>query len=387
MSKLICPKCKQVHPDSINGKCPSCGGKDYHDFRNNDQYLREGIASVLEDRRKSGLDGLVEGLNCIIINTEPENQTSTVEEFLGFTGLKVTEAFEDSRFRTVVLKTAGSADFFVRSRKTENPFSKLNQFPKSKSQPNTRLETLVFKTTDIKRYVSIQKDRGIRFLNEEIVNKDNFSFIQTVPSGYTGNSIGLIQWHQNHGTYASSESGPLNWKFQKPNNSMLKNIRHLDHAATRVRAQDRDAAIIEFMNLTNYNFDFAIYVKALNSITNVARLSSKDFAMVFTSGISGYINDEQSGPTEKFIHNFGHRVHHLAFWTEEIEDTVSYLKNQGMGFLLDLVGSPEEGLKQIFSNPSENSMLVNEYIHRYGDFDGFFTKSNVTMLTDATSKQ
>lgn len=58
-----------------------------------------------------------------------------------------------------------------------------------------------------------------------------------------------------------------------------------------------------------------------------------------------------------------------------------------MSFLLDLVGSPREGLKQIFSCPSENTLLVNEYIYRYGDFDGFFTKSNVTLLTGATTKQ
>ncbi len=77
----------------------------------------------------------------------------------------------------------------------------------------------------------------------------------------------------------------------------------------------------------------------------------------------------------------------MAFRTEDIEETVSALKNDGMSFLIDLVGSPSEGLKQIFSSPSENTLLVNEYIHRYGDFDGFFTKSNVTLLTGATAKQ
>ncbi len=141
------------------------------------------------------------------------------------------------------------------------------------------------------------------------------------------------------------------------------------------------------MRLTNYNFDFAIYVKSLNSITSVARLSSSDFAMVFTSGITPYVSQEASGPTEKFISNFGPRVHHIAFQTEEIEATVEALRKDGMKFLLDLVGSPEEGLKQIFSEPSKNTLLVLEYIHRYGDFDGFFTKSNVSSLTAATAKQ
>jgi hypothetical protein len=109
--------------------------------------------------------------------------------------------------------------------------------------------------------------------------------------------------------------------------------------------------------------------------------------MVFTSGISPYISDEESGPTEKFIHNYGTRVHHLAFNTTEIENAFTALKENDMGFLIDLVGSPDEGLKQTFSEASKNTLLVNEYIHRYGDFDGFFTKSNVTLLTAATDLQ
>jgi 4-hydroxyphenylpyruvate dioxygenase-like putative hemolysin len=387
MKKLICPKCKKAHLHSIDDKCPGCGGTDYHDFENNDAYLRKEIKVVLQERQNVGLDGLVSVLNNIVVNTEPDMQKAAVEELLRYTGLNVVEAFEDSDFRTVVLKTKGSADFLIRSRKKENPFLELNQFPKSIHVPNTRLEAFVFETTNIKRYVAIQKQRGIEFLTKDIIDTDNFSFMQTIPSVHTGNSIGIIQWRQNKGKYASSDSKFLDWKFQKSDGSGLKNIKELDHAATRVRAEDRDAAVIEFMNLTNYNFDFAIYVKVFNSITNVARFSSKDFAMVFTSGISPYIDDEKSGPTEKFVHNYGPRVHHMAFRTEKIEETVSTLKNSGMNFLLDLVGSPREGLKQIFSCPSENTLLVNEYIHRYGDFDGFFTKSNVTLLTGATTKQ
>jgi hypothetical protein len=357
------------------------------DFKNSDEYLRKEVTFVLEQRRKLGLDGLVKGLRCVVINTEPDRQKATVDETLRFTGLDVTEAFEDADFRTVVLRAEGSADFLIRSRKRDNPFLLLNRFPKSKHLPNTRLETFVFETPDIERYVSIQKRRGIEFLTHDIVYSDHFSFIQTVPSPYTGNSTGFIQWCQNSDCYAPSGATPLKWTFTKPHNEPAKNVKELDHAATRVRAEDRDAAIIEFMNLTNYHFDFAIYVKVFNSITSVARFSHKDFAMVFTSGIGPYIDDETSGPTEKFVHNYGPRVHHIAFRTEAIEETVSALKEDGMSFLLELAGSPEEGLKQIFSNPSENTLLVNEYIHRYGDFDGFFTKSNVTLLTGATAKQ
>ena len=77
----------------------------------------------------------------------------------------------------------------------------------------------------------------------------------------------------------------------------------------------------------------------------------------------------------------------MAFSARGIEDVVSGLSGQGWQFLCELVGSREEGLKQIFSAMSPRTLLVNEYIERYDGFDGFFTKSNVTHLTKATEKQ
>ena len=353
-----------------------------------DKNLKSKASAVIEERKKLGLDGLVGGLECVIINIEQDKQLDTVYELLRWTGLKFDSAFQESQYRTCVLKSPGSADFLIRSRlHKDNPFAETNKSIKSEHLPNTRLETFVFKTIDIEKYVAIQKPKGVAFLSSDIIHTDKYSFIQTQPSIYTGNSIGFIQWRDKPNDYITSESNILDWHQEKPNKPYLDNIKELDHAATRVKAQHRDSAIIEFMQLTNYNFQFAIYAETLNSITNVARLSPDDFAMVFTSGISPYINDEESGPTEKFIHNFGIRVHHIAFNTDSIEDTFSALKDDGMTFLIELVGSPEEGLKQTFSDPSVNTLLVNEYIHRYGDFDGFFTKSNVTLLTEATGKQ
>ena len=74
-------------------------------------------------------------------------------------------------------------------------------------------------------------------------------------------------------------------------------------------------------------------------------VSFADFQIVFTSGISPYINDEESGTTEKFIHSYGQRVHHVAFQTENIEQTFKDLIAEGMTFLIEMVASPEEGLK------------------------------------------
>ncbi len=384
------------------------------DLQNSDEVLRRRAARVVEERKLSGLEGLVGGLQAVIINTETHLQKAAAEELIRYSGLQFQEAFVDREHKTCVLKVPGSArfrsaDFLIRSRlKGSNLFREFNIAPQTRDYPNTRLETFVFETYDIKRYVSLQSLANIKF-QSEILDFGGYYFIQTMPSKFTGNSLGFIEWKGERGVYSTPESRSIDWDTKAPassagrsagadgsacslmglsaNPSILGNVRWLDHAATRVRALDRDPAILEFMQLTNYNFEFAIYVKSLNSITNVARLSSSDFAMVFTSGITSFVSREASGPTEKFISNFGPRVHHIAFQTEEIVETVEALRRDGMMFLLDLVGSPEEGLKQIFSQPSRNTLLVFEYIHRYGDFDGFFTKSNVTSLTAATAKQ
>ena len=66
-----------------------------------------------------------------------------------------------------------------------------------------------------------------------------------------------------------------------------------------------------------------------------------------------------------------------------IDYVVNEIRKQGKEFLLDVIGSREEGLKQIFSSASEYSSLIVEYVQRFGDFQGFFTKDNVANLTHA----
>jgi len=386
MRKLICEKCMEVFQRAAPLACSGCGG-DCYDFSNNDEFLLREGPKVIAQRKTAGLEGLVGGLNCVIINTEPDRQEAAAGELLNFTGLQLDAAFEDRDFITCVLKTHGSADFLVRSRKTDNPFPSAGDYPKTGHLPNTRLETLVFDVTDLRQYVAIQRARGVEFLTDEIIAADTHLFIQTIPSTFTDLSIGFIQWLQPGRNYQTASSRPVTPNVPSPDDPFLKNVKELDHAAIRVEATDRDAAILEFMMLTNYNFEFSIYVKLFNSITNVSRLSRHSFALVFTSGIRPFESDETSGPTEKFLHNYGRRVHHVAFRTEQIDETFAALKTRGMEFLIGLIGSQAEGLKQTFSVASENTLIVNEYIRRYGNFDGFFSPNNVMLLTASTDRQ
>jgi hypothetical protein len=364
------------------------GASEFSTISDQEKDLVDSAKRILEERNDAGLEGLVGNLDSVFIATEPDHLVPAVYELLRFTGLSCTESFFNSESQSYVLRVPGSPSVIVRSRLSpKNPFIPFNKAKLTGNLPNTRLETFVFDTDNLRDYVRIQKKRGVNFLTAEPVESEYYSFIQTVPSRFTGNSTGFIEWHDKDRSYIPQQATNITPDIIKPQHPYLKNISTLDHTATRVRAQDRTAAILEFIALTNYHYDFAVHVKSLNSITSVARRKKDDFAMVFTSGISSYSNDTDSGPTEKFIQNYGTRVHHMAFRTAEIETTVRFLKDDGMGFLLDVVGSEEEGLKQIFSEPSQNTLMVNEYILRYGDFDGFFTKSNVERLTKATEKQ
>lgn len=390
MVKLVCPRCKKVHEVPAEGNCPHCNLQlsNLYNFQNSEDYLLKEAARIRDERIEIGLKGLVGGLEYVVINTEPDRQRAAVEELMQYTGFEFVGTHQDSELRSCVLRTEGSADLIVTSRRgMANPFASINKHPKTKHLVNTRIETYVFKTKDLEKYVEIQKSRGIKFLTKDIIHTNSYSFIQTPPSKFTGNSIGLVQWRGSPRNYITHETDVIDWVLEKPENDYTKNIKELDHVASRVKAENRDAAIIEFMDLTNYNFDFAVYIDTLNSITNVSRLKGETFAMVFTSGILPFISEEYSGPTERFIKNYGGRTHHMAFKTENIEDTVASIRRDGMRFLVDLVGTPEEGIKQTFTQPSENTLLVNEYIKRYKGFKGFFTKSNVTELTRATGKQ
>ncbi|ACV67472.1 VOC family protein [Desulfohalobium retbaense] len=357
-------------------------------FSQNDVRLAEDAEAIREMRQQKGLEGLVGGLEGVIINTEPQMHERAVAELLRTTGMQAGECFAEATRRISRLQAANSPDLILQTRlQGDNPFWDLNMNPKSRFLPNTRLETFVFRTEDLAEYVRLQRDRGVAFMTEEIQQYPDYDFIQTRPSRFTNNSLGFIQWKNPGGSLAAAQAEPAAALPEKPALAHLDNIGRLDHCATRVTAAERDQAILEFMELTNYNFDFAIYVDSLNSITNVARLSDTDFAMVFTSGIAAATGPETAGPTEQFIVNYGRRVHHMAFATDNIDATYDALERDGMRFLVELVGSEEEGLQQTFTMPSKYTLLVNEYIHRYGDFDGFFTKSNVTTLTEATGRQ
>jgi hypothetical protein len=184
-------------------------------FRNSQEYLEREAKRALEDRRAAGLEGLVGELACVIINVEPDCQRAAVEELQHYTGLSLTGAHRGPMYITAVLSQGEGpggvtteetirgqdardrhgqdahatrvtrpppADVLVRSRRLAgNPFASLNDRPKSRRLPNTRLETFVFECSDLGRYVAIQKSRGVRFVTDDIIRMDTYSSSRRCP--------------------------------------------------------------------------------------------------------------------------------------------------------------------------------------------------------------
>jgi hypothetical protein len=130
------------------------------DLKDGDHHLMEEALNVVEERRSIGLEGLVGGLQAVVISTEPCMQRTAVKELLRYTGMRFQCAFQDSSLRTCVLRVPGSpsfrsADILITSwLKGESPFVRINAAMKSRHHPGTRLETFVFETEDIDKYFS-----------------------------------------------------------------------------------------------------------------------------------------------------------------------------------------------------------------------------------------
>jgi hypothetical protein len=268
----------------------------------------------------------------------------------------------------------------------------------------------VFRVENLHDVVEMQKSRDIRFFNQDQIRKlelpGNMAVVK--PSPYTHNIVGY--WERPESdirVYAlgwSSIRDDINRAYQESKEAQArlgldKMLLPIDHLATRVYSQNREAAILEYLTLTNYYYWGSYDISDQNSSTNVTKSihhanELESPAKVFTAANHPYFVNhllKLPSPTEQFVRNFGPRLHHLAVAVADgevggkpnIDYVVDSLRDCGQDFLLDVIGSKEEGLKQIFSSASEFSSLIVEYVQRFGDFQGFFTKDNVAELTHA----
>lgn len=386
-----------------------------HGDKVNSPWFEEFLPKLLEDRDRIGLTDMVHEIDAMMITVEPGCSVAYISELALMTPYHYLVTLESESHWTHVLRIdMNCPDIIVREVRDPNLhgiFRSLNDvYPIGAHKPNSRYMGEIFRVTNLHEVVELQKSREIRFFNQDQIRKlelpGNMAIVK--PSPYTHNIAGY--WErppEDIRVYALGVSvihndvnrGYLEAKETQAKLGLDKLILPIDHLATRIYSQNREVAILEYLTLSSYYYWGSYDITSQNSSTNVTKSAHYDDerrspAKVFTAANHPYFVNHLVGlpsPTENFVRNYGPRLHHIALGVADgetngqinIDYVVDVIREKGKDFLLDVIGSREEGLKQIFSSASEHSSLIIEYVQRFGDFDGFFTKQNVAELTEA----
>ncbi len=383
--------------------------------KENSPWFNEFLIKLLEDRDRIGLTDMIRQIDALMITVEPGCSIAYIKELSLMTPYHYLVTLESETHWTHILRIdMRSPDILVREVRDPNVsgiFRSLNEvYPIGAHKPNSRYMGEIFRVTNLHEVVELQRAREIRFFNQDQIRKlelpGNLALVK--PSPYTHNVVGYWERPESElRIYALGNSiihNEVNKAYIEAKNIQAKVgldqlILPVDHLATRVYSQNREAAILEYLTLSSYYYWGSYNIEDQNSSTNVTKSihyphESYSPAKVFTAANHPYFVNHIVGlpsPTENFVRNYGPRLHHIALSVadgetkgmENIDYVVETIRAQGKDFLLDVIGSKEEGLKQIFSSASEHSSLIVEYVQRYGDFQGFFTKDNVASLTMA----
>ncbi len=386
-----------------------------HGDKENSTFFEENLIRLLAERDQLGLTDMIHEIDALMISVDPEHATKYIAELALMTPYHYLVTLETEQHLTHILRIdLNSPDILLREVKDPNLrgiFRSLNEvYPIGAKKPNSRYMGEIIRVTNLHSVVKLQEQREFRFFNQDEVRKLELpgNVAISKPSPYTHNIVGYLERKPNETrVYALGvsmiktdvQAAYLEAKTLQTKIGVTDLLLPLDHLATRVYSQNREVAILEYLSLSSYYFWGAYNIKDQNSSTNVTKSAhpipeSKSPAKVFTANNTPYfINhlEHLPSPTETFVRNYGPRLHHMAISVkdgefggkENIDFVVDAIAENGKGFLLDVIGSKEQGLKQIFSNASEHSSLIIEYVQRYGSFDGFFTQENVAKLTEA----
>jgi hypothetical protein len=387
-----------------------------HGDKQNSAFFEEYLVRLLEDRDRVGLTGMIGQIEAMMITVDPGRSIEYIGELCLMTPYHYLVTLESETHWTHILRIdLDSPDLIVREVKDPNIrgiFRSLNEvYPIGARKPNSRYMGEILRVENLSEVVRLQQDRDFRFFSQDEVRRLELPGNVAIgkPSPYTHNIIGYMERPLGElRVYALGISSIrddvqavyVNAKALQERLGLTGLILPVDHLATRIYSQNREVAILEWLSLSSYYYWGSYDIADQNSSTNVtksvhSRSELNSPAKVFTANNTPYfVNhlERLPSPTETFVRNYGPRLHHIALAVRDgerldgianIDFVVDAIRAQGREFLLDVIGSREDGIKQVFSSASEHSSLIIEYVQRFGEFDGFFTRQNVALLTHA----
>ncbi|MEJ2061221.1 MAG: hypothetical protein P8Y64_12175, partial [Gammaproteobacteria bacterium] len=362
--------------------------------KQNSTFFEEYLTKLLEERDRVGLSGLIGEIDALMLTVDPGQSIDYIAELALMTPYQYLVTLESESHWTHILRIdMDSPDFLVREVKDPNTrgiFRSLNEvYPIGARKPNCRYMGEILRVNNLHDVVRLQSEREFRFFTSDEVRKLELpgNIAISKPSPYTHNIIGYLERPLDQlrvyalgissvrdDVHAVCESA----KALQARLGIDELVQPIDHLATRVYSQNREVAILEYLSLSSYYYWGSYDIKDQNSSTNVTKSvhfqqESRSPAKVFTANNTPYfVNhlEKLPSPTESFVRNYGPRLHHIAFSVKDgktngmanIDYVVDSIRQHGKEFLLQVIGSEEEGLKQIFSSASEHSSLIIEYV-------------------------
>jgi hypothetical protein len=394
--------------------CPSLSFP-IHGDKKNSLFFNEYLNKLLEERDEIGLSSMIQEIDAMMLTVDPGKSIEYIGELCLMSPYHYLVTLESESHWTHILRIDMKApDLIIREVKHEGIrgiFRSLNEvYPIGSNKPHSRYIGEILRVTHLNDVVKLQKGRGFCFFSQDEISKLELpgNLAVSKPSPYTHNIVAYMERNPDEPRRYALGASSLNIQAQavcshakclQKKLGIAELILPVDHLATRIYSQNREVAILEWLSLSSYYYWGSLDIIDQNSSTNVTKSihyldELRSPAKVFTANNTPYFVNHFKifpSPTENFVRNYGPRLHHLALAVkdgnqggiENIDYVVEAIREQGKSFLLDIIGSKAEGLKQIFSSASEHSSLIIEYVQRFSGFQGFFNPDNVAELTHA----
>jgi hypothetical protein len=390
--------------------------------KKNSNFFEEYLPRIYQRRAGSGIDELVREMAGVVVQVDHGDAVAYLAELALMGPYRLTDSRLTDTHRVFLLRSQPAFPRLVvlepLSPTYTDEITRWNlMYPLSRAKPNARYVGEVYKTSSCSDVREALEPQNVRFVYDgdqenSFYCREHMTF--TFLSDFTYNRVGYVDVELDDldalGFGQRFTLGPDDLAAIAAAAAMQ--IEHgldglilgLDHMATRILADEREDAILEYLTMVPYYFWGAYNIVEMNSSTNVTRNPNvpddkMSPARVFTANNTPSFVNSFEGlpmPTEDFVRNFGRRMHHMAYEVTDgqkageknVDYVVGELRDLGTDFLAHVVGEckDEPNLKQIFSKASVYSLLITEYVERCHGYEGFFTRSNVAALTEAAGE-
>lgn len=326
------------------------------------------LAELRDQLGQSPLADIFSGIHYLLYQVAPGHGEPLAQEYILKTNYKLNGIFLHKTNRSV---------YYVMTL-TDNPIRIVIEEKKENAFKYPRLFGLAYEVTDLAltRTVLKQFDISLLEMASGIVTEPISGFDDTF--AYVENNG--MDWFQSE-EFERQEINPEKYKIDLEPAPYLTKIGGIDHIAYRIRFDGIKTAAKNLMQLTGYRFSDCYTIGTENAETMVFRWGDSKPAIVVSFGL------ESSSVVWQYVEKYGPRVHHTAFYTDDVLNVVDFQMKQKIPFTTEkMIGSKDRGILQIFTRPSSYNHEITEYIERFHGFTGFFDKGNVGDLMRSTKR-